>query len=394
MSVYQLHFFSPSASFNFPCSSKPKKWNLKRNFHKNPVHGVVISASSAEKPSRKKKGRPSRALMSDEDLCKQLREVMSVAGLPADRVPLMKELCEHGRKDLANIVRRRGYKVVRLLLSTSNLSDNHNDNSSVEDQERRDPQGDEASEFEGTHLGSAESISLLTISPEDYNAETNGTKKNNMPAQIVSGTNRDFHVLEEEQLPSSDQVINQEKKIETIEDLASNMNFYEDNRTTKIGDLKDLLHEKEMELVDLKQHIEKQKQALALLQARSRNEIGNVHRVMMTKDAELSASKDKLSGLKEVQLQFRVNGEIVEVAGSFNGWHKQIKMNLLPSSKTVDLQGSRVSKLWSTILWLYPGTYEIKFIVDGQWMIDSQREVATNGHITNNVLRVDRRDIH
>ncbi|KAH0451532.1 hypothetical protein IEQ34_018831 [Dendrobium chrysotoxum] len=54
----------------------------------------------------------------------------------------------------------------------------------------------------------------------------------------------------------------------------------------------------------------------------------------------------------------------------------------------------RTSKLWSTILWLYPGTYEIKFVVDGQWMIDPQREVATNGHITNNVLRVDRRDIH
>ncbi|KAH0452498.1 hypothetical protein IEQ34_019797 [Dendrobium chrysotoxum] len=90
-------------------------------------------------------------------------------------------------------------------------------------------------------------------------------------------------------------------------------------------------------------------QALASLQARARNEIGNVHRVIMTKDAELSASKDKLSGLKEVslivpvdvQLQFCVNGEIVEVAGSFNGWHKQIKMNLHPSSKTVDLQGSR-----------------------------------------------------
>ncbi|KAL0907639.1 hypothetical protein M5K25_022058 [Dendrobium thyrsiflorum] len=318
MALYQLHFLSPSASFNFPFSSKPKKWNLKRNFHQNPVHGVVISASSADKP-RKKKGRPSRALMSDEDLCKQLREVMSMAGLPADRVPLMKELCEHGRKDLANIVRRRGYKVVRLLLSTSNLSDNHNDNSSVKDQERRDPQGDEAS---------------------------------------VSGTNRDFNVLEEEQLPSStqtessqhkrfmastekgsDRVINQEKSIEANEDLASN-NFYEDNRTTKIDDLKDLLHEKEMELVELKQHIEKQKQALALLQARARNEIGNVNRVIMTKDAELSASKDKLSGLKEVQLQFCVNGEIVEVAGSFNGWHKQIKMNLHPSSKTVDLQGS------------------------------------------------------
>ncbi|KAJ0663557.1 putative AMP-activated kinase, glycogen-binding protein [Helianthus annuus] len=42
------------------------------------------------------------------------------------------------------------------------------------------------------------------------------------------------------------------------------------------------------------------------------------------------------------------------------------------------------------MLWLYPGIYEIKFIVDGKWMIDPMKEVVTRGSIQNNVLRVDR----
>ncbi|XP_020588336.1 uncharacterized protein LOC110030107 isoform X2 [Phalaenopsis equestris] len=381
MALYKHLCLSPSTSFNLSFSSGPKKSHLKRISHQN-----LIYAFSAEKP-RKKKGRPSRAALSDEDLCKELREVMLVAGLPADRVPLMKELCEHGRNDLANIVRRKGYKVVRMLLSNYDLSDNHRENSSVEDQERSDPH-----EFEETHLRSAGSISSLSVTSvvEDCTAETNGTMKNDTPFQIVessrssigpanfvagysyqkneldmnvSGTTREVHALEEELLPvrhiaKSELAINQAEGIETNEDLASNMVFAEDDSKTEIDHLKALLRQKEMELVELKQHIEKEKQALTLLQARAQNEIGNVHRVILTKDTELHASKDELSGLKEVQVQFCVIGETVEVAGSFNGWHKRIKMNPHPSSRTVDLQDSRVSKLWSTILWLYPGTYE------------------------------------
>ncbi|XP_020594781.1 uncharacterized protein LOC110034884, partial [Phalaenopsis equestris] len=91
MALYKHLCLSPSTSFNLSFSSGPKKSHLKRISHQN-----LIYAFSAEKP-RKKKGRPSRAALSDEDLCKELREVMLVAGLPADRVPLMKELCEHGR---------------------------------------------------------------------------------------------------------------------------------------------------------------------------------------------------------------------------------------------------------------------------------------------------------
>lgn len=41
---------------------------------------------------------------------------MSIVGLPEGHIPSMKELSEHGRKDLANIVRRRGYKLIGELI--------------------------------------------------------------------------------------------------------------------------------------------------------------------------------------------------------------------------------------------------------------------------------------
>ncbi|KDO47094.1 hypothetical protein CISIN_1g0096333mg, partial [Citrus sinensis] len=59
-----------------------------------------------------------------------------------------------------------------------------------------------------------------------------------------------------------------------------------------------------------------------------------------------------------VEIQYSGDGEIVEVAGSFNGWHHRIKMDPLPSSSIIEPIRSRKSRLWSTVLWLYPGTYE------------------------------------
>lgn len=34
--------------------------------------------------------------------------------------------------------------------------------------------------------------------------------------------------------------------------------------------------------------------------------------------------------------------------------------------------------------------FQIKFVVDGNWRIDPQRESVTKGTIENNILRVDR----
>lgn len=57
--------------------------------------------------------------MNDDELCNVLREFVTSIGLPDGHVPSTKELSQHGRKDLANIVRRRGHKLIKELLANS-----------------------------------------------------------------------------------------------------------------------------------------------------------------------------------------------------------------------------------------------------------------------------------
>ncbi|XP_054800574.1 LOW QUALITY PROTEIN: protein PTST homolog 3, chloroplastic [Prosopis cineraria] len=159
---------------------------------------------------------------------------------------------------------------------------------------------------------------------------------------------------------------------------------------SEINNLKFMLYQKELELSQLKEQIEKEKLALYALQTKAEEEINKARKLISEKDAELHVAEESLSGLKEVGIEFFGDGDNVEVAGSFNGWHHRIKMDPQPSTSVMDSTASRRSRLWSTVLWLYPGVYEIKFIVDGYWRIDSQRESVTRGHICNNILRVDR----
>ncbi|XP_058763127.1 protein PTST homolog 3, chloroplastic-like isoform X2 [Vicia villosa] len=157
---------------------------------------------------------------------------------------------------------------------------------------------------------------------------------------------------------------------------------------SEINHLKFML--KELELTRLKEQIEKEKHALSVLQTKAEEEISKAKKLLSEKDAELLEAEESLSGLKEVLIEFSGDGDVVEVAGSFNGWHHPIKMDPEPSTSVIDHGGSRKSRFWSAMLWLYPGVYEIKFVVDGHWTTDPQRESVRRGHICNNILRVDR----
>ncbi|XP_024527504.1 uncharacterized protein LOC112345306 [Selaginella moellendorffii] len=58
----------------------------------------------------------------DANLARELREFMVANGLPSDKVPSTKELASNGRQDLANVVRRRGYKAIAQLLASTPVS--------------------------------------------------------------------------------------------------------------------------------------------------------------------------------------------------------------------------------------------------------------------------------
>jgi len=70
----------------------------------------------------------------------------------------------------------------------------------------------------------------------------------------------------------------------------------------------------------------------------------------------------------------------VSLGGDFNKWNA--KKNPLKSSKT---------GLWSTTLKLKPGRYQYRFVVDGKWENDNQRQTELIGNglgQVNNVIVV------
>ncbi|XP_021847218.1 protein PTST homolog 3, chloroplastic isoform X2 [Spinacia oleracea] len=412
------HYYSQtstSTSFSFFYHHHHSYFHSNRRF----CNGQFSIACLASMPSTKKP-RPSRKLMSDEELRNVLREFVASVGLPEGHVPSIKELSHHGRKELANIVRRRGHKLIKELLANSvniatdgfdtfrNIngeSDEHSDYGTTGQGEQLDSTVEEPTDFPmadddfftGTRLDKVENfmkygqLDAVEVEREpvihneadtrhltherNINVGQNGTlllPSLTCPPAMEDKFKRDFN-SSAQGLQGTD-----------FDNEAGIM----DNEA-EINHLKHMLRQKEVELSRLKEEIEREKQALSILQTKAEIEISKAQKLLSDKDAELDAAEESLSGLLEAKLQYSGEGELVEVAGSFNGWHQRVKMDPQPSA-IVDPVGSRNSKLWSTTLWLYPGVYEIKFVVDGHWKIDPQRESTIKGGVENNILRVDR----
>ncbi|KAK6231656.1 hypothetical protein SCA6_001729 [Theobroma cacao] len=497
-------------------SSKPQQWLSWKIHEYPPRRSLKICAFSIKRP------RSGRKVKSNEELCKDIREFVAAVELPDGQVPSVKELSQRGRNDLANIVRRRGYKLIKKLLTSSPEIDIDGFNAEKSVVEKCDATVDSEDILEGQNQkgeNAIEDVSLPTevfsmgnsligvysdsddhscmkentthtsgdqkemenaivedASPstflsneENYsgslnaNPDLNSEDRSSMPEKSIAMSileekvakfvqNGDLDSIEynvggmlnESADKESNEVVetnievatqsrtnsqecsehahgaaitlkgsttvakqvatpmavnylpwshdNMEAHMLKGDDLREDLNSETTGRDNQIeiNHLKFMLHQKELELSCLKEQIEKEKIALSALQTKAEIEIHKAQKLVSEKDAELHAAEESLSGLEEVQIEYSGDGEIVEVAGSFNGWHHRIKMDPKPSSTIKNPIESRKSKLWSTVLWLYPGIYEIKFIVDGKWEIDPQRESTDKGGICNNILRVDR----
>ncbi|XP_044502149.1 protein PTST homolog 3, chloroplastic isoform X5 [Mangifera indica] len=366
------HDYSPHLSFN----------NFQYPLRKHLT--FTLCASSLNKSSRSR-----RKVKSNEELRNDLREFLSGVGLPNDHVPTMKELLEHGRNDLANIVRRRGYKFVGELLAKSTKTDSDDfiaeeglpdDVYGIFDERDAKVSKEVAEGGNKSGIPGAEHLHRVYKHTAVGGVALNGsalTSNKLASSETVNHPLRDDGLAAEE-LISAD--FDKDLDIETgrIENQL------------EIDNLKSMLQQKEFELSRLKEQIEKEQHALSVLQTKAETEITKAQQLISAKDAELNAVEESFSGLEEVEIQYSGDGEIVEVAGSFNGWHQLIKMDPKPSSSIIENIGSRKSRTWSTVLWLYPGMYEIKFVVDGEWKTDPQRESVTRGGILNNILRVNR----
>ncbi|CAH1450755.1 unnamed protein product [Lactuca virosa] len=128
------------------CASSPnenKVCNLLLHFQ------MHVSLVASRKPAR-----------TNADLCNDLREFMSDVGFHDGHVPSLKELSHHGRQDLANLVRRRGYKLIKELLAASQevkVNDFNVDESLTDNQENTNTEEDESTDLDenGTKLAEA-----------------------------------------------------------------------------------------------------------------------------------------------------------------------------------------------------------------------------------------------
>ncbi|XP_018856940.1 protein PTST homolog 3, chloroplastic isoform X2 [Juglans regia] len=494
--------------------------------------------------STKKSTRGSRKVKSNAELCNDIREFVTALGLPEDHVPLMKELSQHGRKDLANIVRRRGYKLIRELISNSTKSDSDGPNPKKSLDTNQDEIGDHEHILTGQDknvnnaVSSSTDVSIVRnysdglSSDSDFNSDNfrgltvessvnsfsegnvsyklrGHNKKVNDVAEDVSMSNEvsaiesspsinqhlnsDDHswrpigssvnsFLEEK--PSSNLQVQDEKVNDMVEESSAvlsmeerpshslvdqhkktkNANSGDDScmpketsanssfeekvdrfiqngdldmiddisygllnesgneegkkfvqpqnfsvppgeehsehmrnggnaavtlndqmltskhvapdvivgtqslrddllsseelmtaeldkdldtesgkreKQAEINQLRFMLRQKELELSRLKEQIKKEKLSLSDLQTKAETEIRKAQKFILKKDAELQGTEESLSGLKEVQIQFHGDGEIVEVSGSFNGWHHHIKLDPQPPCSTMGPVTSR-----------------------------------------------------
>ncbi|KAI3471870.1 hypothetical protein Pfo_028558 [Paulownia fortunei] len=384
------------------------------NSHVNDHHKCRYSTIFAS--SLKKSPRASRKVKSDADLCNDIKEFLSTVGLPENHVPTLKELSHYGRQDLANVVRRRGYKFIRQLLATSstekfigsnidtgqtgnlevrmrssmfsvdvlsNESIQEQDfNSCIETDEELNPNDQSFVATESNTLSLQEKVAKF-IQHGELDTIEKFAFSHQQQKELMLCSSGGAEMLNGN-VPSSVQKVEDpgNSHISTKEQTNIGSKNLDDERQkvenhAEIKRLKFLLHQKELELTQLKQQIEKEKLSLSLLQTKAETEISKAQKLISEKETELHAAEETLSGLKEVEIQYSGDGETVELAGSFNGWHQKITMDLQPSSSIADPTGSRTSRLWRAVLWLYPGVYEIKFVIDGHWRIDPQRESIT-----------------
>ena len=109
------------------------------------------------------------------------------------------------------------------------------------------------------------------------------------------------------------------------------------------------------------------------VRARARQELADLERQQNELAGQLAEARARALGnntalgqLVEVRVVWPYIAKEVQLHGSFNGWSEGVMMP--PNGD----QGFTAS------LQLYPGRYEIKFVVDGQWRVDGLRSVISD----------------
>ncbi|KAL9272154.1 PTST homolog 2, chloroplastic-like protein [Drosera capensis] len=145
----------------------------------------------------------------------------------------------------------------------------------------------------------------------------------------------------------------------------------------ELNKLSDAWEFKENEIMRAKDKLRSIRANVAVLEGKMALAINDAQRVVDDKQRRISDARMALQFLRTACIVWPNSASEVLLSGSFDGWTTQRKME------------KSVTGVFSLTLKLYPGKYEMKFIVDGIWRVDPLRPVVHNEGYENNLLFVE-----
>ncbi|CAA7036185.1 unnamed protein product [Microthlaspi erraticum] len=131
---------------------------------------------------------------------------------------------------------------------------------------------------------------------------------------------------------------------------------------------------KENEIIHAQSKLRSTRAKLAVLEGKMAMAIIDAQRIVREKQRKIDHASRALRLLRTASIVWPNSASEVLLTGSFDGWSTQRKMKKAENG------------VFSLTLKLYPGKYEVKFIVDGQWKVDPLRPIVTCNGYENNVL--------
>ncbi|KAK9707292.1 hypothetical protein RND81_07G187200 [Saponaria officinalis] len=148
----------------------------------------------------------------------------------------------------------------------------------------------------------------------------------------------------------------------------------EEHSSEDLRRLSDASEFQETEFMHTQHKLRSMRANLAVLEGKMALAMTDAQKILEEKQKRIDDAHVALQLLRTTCIVWPNSGSEVLLAGSFDGWATQWKM---------ERSSTGIFTLW---LKLYPGQYEIKFIVDGTWMVDPLRPIVNNNGFDNNLL--------
>ncbi|CAN6303985.1 unnamed protein product [Urochloa humidicola] len=213
----------------------------------------------------------------------------------------------------------------------------------------------------------------ISLTQNDFHRSSNGVAVSDYPSDDVESERDEIH----SRLQSLE--VDLSAALKTLRSRFDNVlsNMSNDNGATILDDISDDWEFEETKVMQAQEELRSIRAKIAVLEGKMALEIIERNKIIEEKQRRLDEVEKALSELRTVCIMWANPASEVFLVGSFDGWTSQRK-----------LERSSERGMFSLNLRLYPGRYEIKFIVDGVWKNDPLRPTVYNNGHENNLLVV------